>query len=218
MNEKTRTIDESTETLNGKTKTPELMIIVNGPVDDPYYSIRYYDLSDNEWHIGFSSHYLSCVMDWKNRYFEIVGPVEHVESAKSTGTSKVKEFWQKVKQKYESKGGQYIDRVFNDIVEETIKDMEGGKEMIDVEGGKEMIDVENYDTEINWEAEYKSLQDEADVMYKNLEQAHKELDCKNQELIQLKSEISDLRRKNYYLDGKTDAYEYAIKCFEKGER
>lgn len=216
MNEKTRTIDESTETSDGKTKTSELMIIVNGPVDDPYYSIRYYDLSNNEWRIGLSSHYLSCVMDWKNRYFEIVEPVEHVESAKSTGTSKVKEFWQKVKQKYESKGGQYIDRVLNDIVEETIKDMEGGKEM---------IDVENYDTEINWEAEYESLKDEADVMrkeleqaHKELEQAHKEVDCKNRELTQLKSEISDLRRKKYYLDGKTDAYEYAIKHFRKGEK
>lgn len=207
MEKEVKTIDEPTERLDNKIKTSEIMIIVGGSVDEPCYSIRYYDLSDNEWHVGFSSYWLPYVMDWKNQYFEIVGPVEHVESAKSTGTSKVKEFWQKVKQKYESKDGQYIDRVLNDIVEETIKDMEGGKEM---------IDVENYETERNWEAEYKRLKNEADVMYKQLDQAQKELECKNRELIQLKEKHSDLIRKNYYLDGKTDAYEYAIKCFEKG--
>lgn len=210
MEKEVKTIDKPTERLGNKIKASEIMIIVNGgSVDKPCYSIRYYDLSDNEWHIGFSSYELAYVIEWTDKHFKIVEPVEHVESAKSTGTSKVKEFWQKVKQKYESKGGQYIDRVLNDIVEETIKDMEGGKEM---------IDVENYDTEINWEAEYESLKDEADVMRKELEQAHKELDCKNQELTQLKEKLSALRRKNYYLDGKTDAYEYAINHFRKGEK
>lgn len=64
--------DKISET-NGKTKTSELMIIVNGPADNPYYSIRYYDLSDNEWHVGFSSYCLQYVISWKNEYFEVVG-------------------------------------------------------------------------------------------------------------------------------------------------
>lgn len=209
MNEKTRTIDEPTETLDGKIKTSDLMIIVNGSANNPYYSLRYYDLSDNEWHIGFSSYELAYVIEWTDKHFKVVEPVEYIESAKSTGTSKVKEFWQKVKQKYESKDGQYIDRVLNDILEETIKDMEGGKEM---------IDVENYDTERNWEAEYKRLKDEADVMYKELDQMQKEVDCKNRELTQLKEKLSDLRRDKDYLDGKTYAYEFAIRYLgtEKG--
>lgn len=142
--------------LDNKIKTSEYMIIVNGLPDKPCYSIRYYDLSDKEWHVGFSSYKLSCVMNWKTEFFEFVEPVEHVEPPKSMG----------------------IER--------------------------------------NWEAEYKRVKDEADVMCKELEQAQKELDCKNRELTQLKEKLSDLRRKNYYLDGKTDAYEYAIKCFEKG--
>lgn len=146
---------------NNKIKTSEIMIIVGGSVDEPCYSIRYYDLSDNEWHVGFSSYYLPYVMDWKNQYFEIVEPVEHVESAH-------------------------------------------------VESAKHM------ETERNWEAEYKRLKNEADVMYKQLDQAQKELNGKNRELTQLEEKLYDLRRKNYYLDGKTDAYEYAIKCFEKG--
>lgn len=156
MKKEVKTIDEPTETLDGKTKTSELMIIVNGPAYNPYYSIRYYDLSDKSWHIGFSAYHLSRVMDWKNQHFEIVEPAEYVESAKPM------------------------------------------------------------ETERNWEAECKRLKDEVDVMCKELDQAQKELNCKNRELIQLKEKHSDLIRKNYYLDGKTDAYEYAIKCFEKG--
>lgn len=156
MEKEVKTIDEPTERLDNKIKTSEIMIIVGGSVDEPCYSIRYYDLSNNEWHVGFSSYWLPYVMDWKNQYFEIVEPAEYVESAKPM------------------------------------------------------------ETERNWEAEYKRLKDEADVIYKELDQAQKELNCKNRELIQLKEKVSDLRRDKDYLDGKTYAYEYAIKCFEKG--
>lgn len=82
MDEKVKTIDEPTERLDNKIKTSELMIIVNGSADEPCYSIRYYDLSDNEWHVDFSSYCLSYVMKKKEQYFEIVESVEHVESAK----------------------------------------------------------------------------------------------------------------------------------------
>ena len=160
MENEVKTIDEPTERLDNKIKTSEIMIIVGGSADEPCYSIRYYDLSDNEWHVGFSSYWLPYVMDWKNQYFEIVEPVEHVESAH-------------------------------------------------VESAKPM------ETERNWEAECKRLKDETNVRYKELDQMQKELECKNRELIQLKEKHSDLIRKNYYLDGKTDAYEYAIKCFEE---
>ena len=74
-----------------------------------------------------------------------------------------------------------------------------------------MIDVENYDTERDWEAEYKRLKNEADVIYKELDQMQKEVDCKNRELTQLKEKLSDLRRDKDYLDGKTYAYEFAIR-------
>lgn len=152
MDEKVKTIDKPTETPYGKIKTSEIMIIVNGgSVNNPYYSIRYYDLSDNEWHVGFSSYHLSYVMDWKKLYFELVEPVEHVESAKPM------------------------------------------------------------ETERNWEAEYKRLKNEADVMYKQLDQAQKELNDQNRELTQLKEKLYDLRRDKEYVDGKTYAYELAIR-------
>ena len=80
VNEQTKVNEYKTPTerLGGKTKTSEIMIIVNGSADRPCYSIRYYDLYDNEWHIGFSSDELSYVMDWKNQHFEIVEPAKSV--------------------------------------------------------------------------------------------------------------------------------------------
>ena len=67
MEKEVKTIDEPTERLDNKIKTSELMIIVGGSVDKPYYSIRYYDLSDNEWHVGFSSYELAYVIEWKEQ-------------------------------------------------------------------------------------------------------------------------------------------------------
>lgn len=151
MDEKVKTIDKPTETPYGKIKTSEIMIIVGGSADKPYYSIRYYDLLDNEWHVGFSSYCLSYVMDWKKLYFELVEPVELVEPAKPM------------------------------------------------------------EAERNWEAEYKRLKNEADVMYKQLDQAQKELNDQNRELTQLKEKLYDLRRDKEYVDGKTYAYELAIR-------
>lgn len=151
MEKEVKTIDEPTERLDNKIKTSEIMIIVGGSADKPYYSIRYYDLLDKSWHVGFSSYCLSNVMDWKNQYFEIVEPVEHVESAKPM------------------------------------------------------------ETERNWEAAYKRLKNEADVMYKQLDQAQKELNDQNRELTRLKEKLYDLRRDKEYVDGKTYAYELAIR-------
>ena len=50
-----------------------------------------------------------------------------------------------------------------------------------------------------------------DVMYKELDRVRRELECKNRELTQLKEKFSDLRRDKDYLDGKTYAYEFAIR-------
>ena len=79
MTEETKTTDKSIRRYGDKIKVSELMIIVEDSADKPYYSIRYYDLFDNEWHIGFSSYKLSYVMDWKDKYFEIVKEMEDGE-------------------------------------------------------------------------------------------------------------------------------------------
>lgn len=64
-----------------KIKAIDPQIIVDGNIDKPYYSIRYYDTSDNIWHIGFSSYELKFVVDWLKTEFDIVEseiePVRH---------------------------------------------------------------------------------------------------------------------------------------------
>lgn len=64
-----------------KIKAIDPQIIVDGNIDKPYYSIRYYDTSDNSWHIGFSSYELKFVVEWLKTEFDIVEseiePVRH---------------------------------------------------------------------------------------------------------------------------------------------
>lgn len=64
-----------------KIKAIDPKIIVNRDVTDPYYSIEYYDTSDNQWHIGYSSYELKNVIDWLNTDFDViksdVEPVRH---------------------------------------------------------------------------------------------------------------------------------------------
>ena len=64
-----------------KIKAVDPKIIVGGKADKPYYQIEYYDLSDNEWHIGYGSGYLANVKEWLKTCFEVVNtdvaPVKH---------------------------------------------------------------------------------------------------------------------------------------------
>lgn len=55
-----------------KIKAIDPKIVVNGNVDKPYYSIEYYDTSDNKWHIGYGSYELKNVIKWLKTDFDIV--------------------------------------------------------------------------------------------------------------------------------------------------
>ena len=67
--------------MSNKVRAIDPHIVVGNNPDKPYYSIRYYDLSDNTWHIGFSSYELKFVAGWLKTEFEIVEsdiePVRH---------------------------------------------------------------------------------------------------------------------------------------------
>lgn len=67
-----------------KIKAVNPNIIVRGNVNKPYYLIEYYDLSDNEWHIGYGSYCLANVKEWLKTYFEVtnvdVAPVKHIKN------------------------------------------------------------------------------------------------------------------------------------------
>ncbi len=64
-----------------KIKAVDPKIIVGGKADKPCYQIEYYDLSDNEWHIGYGSYCLANVKEWLKTCFEVtnadVAPVKH---------------------------------------------------------------------------------------------------------------------------------------------
>lgn len=54
-----------------RVKAGELFIIVTGKLEKPYYEVLYYDLADNNWHIGYSSYDLDIVAGDIQRYFEV---------------------------------------------------------------------------------------------------------------------------------------------------
>lgn len=58
-----------------KIKVASAEIVVHGTSEKPYYEIRYYDISDGKYHIGYSSHDLSIVFGWLKECFEIVQEV-----------------------------------------------------------------------------------------------------------------------------------------------
>lgn len=55
-----------------KIKAVKPNIIVRGNVDKPYYLIEYYDVLDNEWHIGYGSYCLANVKEWLKTCFEVI--------------------------------------------------------------------------------------------------------------------------------------------------
>lgn len=55
-----------------KIKASSAEIVVHGTKEKPYYEIEYFDLSDNEMHIGFSSYKLDVVFGYLEKYFDIV--------------------------------------------------------------------------------------------------------------------------------------------------
>ena len=62
---------ESLQKNINKIKASSAEIVVHG-TKKPYYEIKYFDLYDNEMHIGFSSYKLDIVFEYLEKYFEIV--------------------------------------------------------------------------------------------------------------------------------------------------
>lgn len=55
-----------------KIRVSSAEIVVHGTKEKPYYEIKYFDLSDNETHIGYSSYNLDFVFEALEKCFEIV--------------------------------------------------------------------------------------------------------------------------------------------------
>ena len=70
MNEKTLQSEDDNYKKKHKVKSAE--IVVRKIAEKPYYEIKYFDLSDNEYHIGYGSYKLEYVFEWLEQCFEIV--------------------------------------------------------------------------------------------------------------------------------------------------
>lgn len=55
-----------------KIKVSNAEIVVHGTKEKPYFEIKYFDLSDNETHIGYGSYNLDIVFGYLDKYFDIV--------------------------------------------------------------------------------------------------------------------------------------------------
>lgn len=60
------------EEIFDKIKVSSVEIVVHGTKEKPYFEIKYFDLSDNIMHIGFSSYKLDIVFGYLEKYFDIV--------------------------------------------------------------------------------------------------------------------------------------------------
>lgn len=57
---------------NEKIRVSSAEIVVHGTRENPYYEIKYHDLSDGQTHVGYSSYNLDFVFEWLEECFEIV--------------------------------------------------------------------------------------------------------------------------------------------------
>ena len=73
--DKTPLADAKTGAEHSKIKTHFARIIVSWGIDNPYYSILYYDPADDKFHQGFGSRCLDNVIKWLSEEFEIIGGV-----------------------------------------------------------------------------------------------------------------------------------------------
>ena len=67
--------DYMQDTSNKQTeriKVSELDIIVNMISEKPYYEIKYKEVGEDYYHIGYSSYNLDFVLEWKDKCFEVV--------------------------------------------------------------------------------------------------------------------------------------------------
>lgn len=57
---------------DGIIRASSAKIIVTKTDGEPYYEIKYFDLGDRKWHIGYSSYKLKNVVEWRKECFKIV--------------------------------------------------------------------------------------------------------------------------------------------------
>ena len=71
MNVNGKTLQSEHDNYKKKHKVKSAEIVVRKIDEKPYYEIKYFDLSDKEYHIGYGSYKLEYVFEWLEQCFEI---------------------------------------------------------------------------------------------------------------------------------------------------
>ena len=107
-------------------------IIVRTIDDKQYYSIRYFNLDDCRWHVGYSSYKLEFVVKWMRTYFDVVD---------------TKQGWIPVSERLPDKDGFYIATLDGKIVGDD-RPFSG---LAEFEDGTWVDDEEDYKCVIAWQ-------------------------------------------------------------------
>lgn len=90
MNEKT--LQSEYDNYKKKHKVKSAEIVVRKINEKPYYEIKYFDLSDNEYHIGYGSYKLEYVFEWLEQCFEIAEKNTNADKIRNMTDEKLTKF------------------------------------------------------------------------------------------------------------------------------
>lgn len=134
-------------------------IVVRGTDDKPYYEIKYYDVTDKQWHLGYGSYNLEYVKQWKEECLEIVegsitnvlfekikeGLEERQEKLDTDMWARQCDNWYGERQNGVSEGIDVAIKIVNQVAEEYVTDTNVGNKdgWIPVSSGKLPEEKEN---------------------------------------------------------------------------
>ena len=90
MNEKT--LQSEYDNYKKKHKVKSAEIVVRKIDEKPYYEIKYFDLSDNEYHIGYGSYKLEYVFEWLEQCFEIAEKNTNADKIRNMNDEELADF------------------------------------------------------------------------------------------------------------------------------
>lgn len=72
------------ENKGNKLVVDDIEVIVRGIANKPYYEIKYREVGNDDYNIGFGSYDLNNVLKWKEEEFEVVSEKEEKETKEVT--------------------------------------------------------------------------------------------------------------------------------------
>ena len=87
-----KTLQRKYRNCKKKCKVKSAEIVVRKINEKPYYEIKYFDLSDNEYHIGYGSYKLEYVFEWLEQCFEIAEKNTNADKIRNMNDEELADF------------------------------------------------------------------------------------------------------------------------------